>query len=63
MKAARSPDDPPGLPRETEDGPVFKAPWEASAFAIAVRLSEDGRFTWPEWVTHLSAEIEADQKQ
>ncbi|SCX36099.1 nitrile hydratase accessory protein [Agrobacterium rosae] len=39
------------------DGPVFKAPWEASAFAMTVKLSEAGYFTWPEWVKCLSSVI------
>jgi nitrile hydratase accessory protein len=37
--------------------PVFKEPWEAQAFALAVRLSEAGFFTWPEWAAALSEEI------
>ncbi|WP_108610659.1 nitrile hydratase accessory protein [Aminobacter sp. MSH1] len=45
-----------GLPRDHE-GPTFKAPWEASAFAIAVKLSEDGHFIWSEWVDYYSGEI------
>jgi nitrile hydratase accessory protein len=32
---------------------VFSAPWEARAFAIAVRLSEAGVFTWDEFRVHL----------
>ena len=40
------------IPRDDE-GPVFNEPWEASAFALAVRLSEEGHFTWPEWVAVL----------
>ncbi len=46
----------PSLPF-TEGGPTFAAPWQAQAFAMAVRLSEEGHFTWPEWVQYLSAEI------
>ena len=46
----------PSLPL-TEDGPIFSAPWQAQAFAITVRLFEEGHFTWPEWVQYLSAEI------
>lgn len=30
-------------------GRVFKAPWEAQAFAMAVALHARGAFTWPEW--------------
>lgn len=46
----------PALPRDA-DGPVFREPWEAKAFAMAVRLAEDGVFTWPEWTEALSSEI------
>ena len=38
----------PDLPRDA-DGPVFREPWEAQAFAMAVSLHERGLFTWPEW--------------
>ena len=53
-------DELPALPRDN-DGPVFNQPWEAKAFALAVRLSEAGCFTWPEWVQIFSREIEAAQ--
>ena len=43
------------------DGTVFNEPWEAQAFALAVRLSEAGYFTWSEWATILSQEIKAAQ--
>lgn len=46
----------PGQPQDQE-GPVFAAPWEASAFAIAVKLSQTGYFTWPEWVECFSTVI------
>jgi hypothetical protein len=36
------------IPRD-EDGPVFREPWEAEAFALAVSLNERGLFTWKEW--------------
>ena len=49
------------IPRD-DNGPVFNAPWEASAFALAVRLSEDGHFTWREWSTALSVEITRAQE-
>ena len=48
--------DLPGLPRD-DSGPVFKAPWEAQAFALALALHERGAFTWPEWAAALSAAI------
>jgi nitrile hydratase accessory protein len=44
------------MPKDA-DGPVFRAPWEAMAFAIVVKLSEQGHFTWAEWVQIFSAEI------
>jgi nitrile hydratase accessory protein len=50
----------PGLPRD-DDGPVFAEPWQAQAFAMAVRLHEAGHFTWAEWAEHLGAEIKAAQ--
>ena len=50
------------LPRD-EDGPVFNAPWEAAAFALAVRLSHEGHFTWQEWTATLSREIAEAQRQ
>src|SRR5271165_5533202 len=43
-----------GLPRGA-DGPVFDEPWQAQAFALAVRLSEAGFFTWREWADELAA--------
>lgn len=48
----------PAIPRDGE-GPVFREPWEAQAFAIAVKLSESGVFTWSEWADALGREIAA----
>jgi len=48
----------PGL-RIEDGGPVFKAPWEAQAFAIALVLYERGVFTWTEWAQALGAELAA----
>lgn len=48
----------PPLPRD-ESGPVFAEPWQAQAFALAVKLSEDGHFTWKEWAAALAAELKA----
>ena len=42
-----------GMPRDAE-GPVFAEPWQAQAFALAVRLSEAGCFTWREWADELA---------
>ena len=39
------------------DEPIFAEPWEAQAFALAVKLSEQGYFTWKEWSEALAAEI------
>src|SRR5262249_13894740 len=50
----------PQIPRDAE-GPVFREPWEAQAFAMAVALHEQGAFTWTEWAAALSVEIKAAQ--
>lgn len=50
----------PGQPT-AGGGPVFGAPWEAHAFAMAVRLHERGLFTWPQWAATLSEEIQRAQ--
>lgn len=54
--------DLPALPRDKE-APVFNEPWEAHAFALAVRLSESGWFSWTEWTATLSQEIRLGQQQ
>jgi nitrile hydratase accessory protein len=48
----------PRLPRD-EGGPVFAEPWQAQAFALAVKLSEQGHFTWKEWAATLAEELDA----
>lgn len=48
----------PSLPHD-ENGPVFAEPWQAQAFALAVRLSSQGHFTWKEWAEALAAELAA----
>jgi nitrile hydratase accessory protein len=48
----------PSLPRD-EGGPVFAEPWQAQAFALAVRLSAQGHFTWKEWAGALADELKA----
>ena len=50
----------PSLPRD-EDGPVFREPWEAHAFAMALSLHARGVFTWPEWAAALADEIKRAQ--
>ena len=51
------------IPLGDDGAPVFAAPWEASAFALAVRLSGEGYFTWSEWAATLSEEIRAAQRE
>lgn len=48
------------LPRD-DDGPVFREPWEAQAFAMALTLHERGLFTWNEWAAALADEIKIAQ--
>ena len=48
------------LPRD-DDGPVFREPWEAQAFAMALSLHERGLFTWKEWAAALADEIKIAQ--
>jgi nitrile hydratase accessory protein len=50
----------PGLPVDAK-GPVFGAPWEAQAFALALALHDKGLFTWPEWAAALSGAIKSAQ--
>ena len=50
----------PGIPRD-EEGPVFREPWEAQAFAMALLLQEAGVFAWSEWARTLGEEIAAAQ--
>jgi nitrile hydratase accessory protein len=52
----------PQLPRD-DGGPVFAEPWQAQAFALAVRLSEQGHFTWKEWAAALADELKAAAKR
>ena len=50
----------PSIPIDA-DGPVFREPWEAQAFAMTLALHERGVFTWSEWAATLAAEIKAAQ--
>ena len=36
---------------------MFAEPWQAQAFALAVRLSSQGHFTWKEWADALVTEL------
>ena len=49
----------PGLPRDAQ-GPVFAEPWQAQAFALAVRLNAEGVFAWTDWAAALSATLASD---
>lgn len=49
----------PSLPHDEGGGPVFAEPWQAQAFALAVRLSAQGHFTWKEWAAALADELKA----
>ena len=46
----------PHIPRD-DGGPIFAEPWQAEAFALAVRLSAEGHFTWKEWAATLAEEL------
>lgn len=50
----------PSIPCDAE-GPVFREPWEAQAFAMALALHQRGVFTWPEWAATLGEEIKRAQ--
>ena len=50
----------PDLPQD-EEGPVFREPWEAQAFAMTLALHERQMFTWPEWAATLADEIKRAQ--
>lgn len=49
----------PGMPSDDGAEPVFREPWEAHAFALAVSLHQRGLFTWPEWADALARQIGA----
>src|SRR5690349_20886980 len=48
------------VPRD-DNGPVFREPWEAQAFALALSLHERGVFSWTEWAATLGEEIRKAQ--
>jgi nitrile hydratase accessory protein len=58
--ARRATQEVPSIPCDAE-GPVFREPWEAQAFAITLQLYDRGLFTWPEWAATLAAEIKRAQ--
>ena len=58
--ARRAAEAVPSIPRDA-DGPVFREPWEAQAFAMTLALHERGLFSWPEWAATLGEEIKRAQ--
>lgn len=44
-----------------KEPPTFREPWQAEAFALAVKLHEQGVFTWAEWAEALAEEIKRAQ--
>ena len=50
----------PSIPCDAE-GPVFREPWEAQAFAMALALYDRGLFAWSEWAAILGDEIKKAQ--
>ena len=60
LAARRATEAVPGIPHDGH-GPVFREPWEAQAFAMALALQQRGLFTWSEWAATLGAEIKRAQ--
>jgi nitrile hydratase accessory protein len=58
--ARRATEAVPSIPRDAQ-GPVFREPWEAQAFAMALALHDRGLFTWSEWAATLGDEIKRAQ--
>ncbi len=52
----------PSIPRDA-DGPVFREPWQAQAFALALALHARGLFSWQEWADMLTGEIRRAQAE
>ena len=50
----------PGIPLDCGE-PIFREPWEAHAFAMALALYERGLFSWSEWAAALAEEIKRAQ--
>jgi nitrile hydratase accessory protein len=50
----------PSIPHDAE-GPVFREPWEAQAFAMTLALHDGGLFAWTEWAATLGEEIKKAQ--
>jgi nitrile hydratase accessory protein len=59
--ATRATQEVPSIPRD-HDGPVFREPWQAQAFAMTLALHERGLFTWGEWAAALASQIKRAQR-
>lgn len=46
-----------------EEGPVFREPWEAQAFALVIAMHKSEAFTWEEWAAALNREIQLAQER
>ena len=46
------------VPPTADDAPVFAEPWQARAFAVVVKLCQDGHTEWDEFQQRLIDEIE-----
>ena len=60
VAARRAKEAVPSIPCDAE-GPVFREPWEAQAFAMTLHLYDRGLFAWPEWAAILGDEIKKAQ--
>ena len=58
--ARRATETIPGIPQDAQ-GPVFREPWQAQAFAMTLALHAAGLFEWTEWAAILGAEIKKAQ--
>jgi nitrile hydratase accessory protein len=57
LSQCETPASSPGLPKSAEGDPVFAEPWQAQAFAMTVRLHQQGVFSWAQWAAALSREV------
>lgn len=60
-----APDAPlPRIPGIADHGdtPHFAEPWQARAFAMALRLHEAGAFEWTDWADALSDRLKGDPR-
>ncbi len=48
---------------QDDEGPIFNEPWQAQAFAMTLKLFEQGLFSWKEWAEQLHIEIAEAQKR